>query len=1115
MANKVKIDYSQFKASGIYTLEFDASQNVILTSQTIRLVVGFSNKGPFNTPVYIPDPTTMISVFGDIDRSLENKGSFFHRSIMTCLSTGPVFALNLLKLNDDTSTGSADMVSYRSYSVDTAEYNGVVTEELYSSYYNKERFWFASPEYFLATLSVADTGKLFNLTNLGKSPMSVIVRKSTDSSKPLKGYDIFAIDWYGAQNVPTFMHPYDYMSDYFVDVIAVSGNWTNYATLALDPKWSNYFTNNGFIKSQIDNFLAQPDVNIIESVTGCIIPDFVDLNGVNQYLQTLINNSTPSSGLFCAIDEKAFDDICANGSRIDLVGNHLIAELDGDVALANPKINFLSYDQPLFSDYAYSQKVIGLTGSVGFVGPTGLTGYTSGLLAGSLYTLNGGATAGVYYKSFATYDPNAYDAGLHYIETLGTGVTAGYFNNAAQKSELKSFLSVTSSNDQKYILGIVNGISGATGSLINQFAQNDMVKLKITGTKDVSGELRIFWTHPLDTSFYRSQGITVSPVYKVASYNTGASGSNFPLYTNSYQFGQSDYINIESEATPNGVTGPNCLTGYSNVLKGYNASTLFQDVKYNNLEDGDEIWLGSTGTPLQHLTYEQNVDRDQFNYVNVRSHTNVSLDLTTINNITRFGTSYASSNIGTRVGPQIMDIVSQKNPINSFVDCTRIDTTSFNVVEDSNGVVPFSVGDLVVSTDLDICTPASGNKQNRFAKVTVVAKTTTAGTYKVVTSRPILYYSSLGTGFRVQKFMSIPQFTNSFDFTYLHGFTMKESHRPNGSDSRISEILNVMYDTNIAKTLAAKDVISFRYIIDTFSGQILPNSKYQLSNLAKLRQQALAIINAPSMAQFQASTDPRFTEEPTAVNPYPSLNTSYIAAGGNLSLNPSYTFTLPTEDQGSKFAAFYTPYITIRESNRNINIPPAALVSNNFVRKFANGEPYAIIAGQKRGILSGAGNIVGVEYDFTDGDRANIEPVGLNPIIRKKGVGVVIFGNQTAYQQVNSAFNLVHVRDLLISIESDVESILSNYLFDFNDDSIRLEIKTLVDNYLDGVRAGGGIYNYQTIMDSSNNTPAIIDMNMGIIDIIIEPARGIQKFVNRITVTRTGGIAAGGFIQFV
>jgi hypothetical protein len=1117
MANKVKIDYSQFKASGVYTLEFDASQSVILTSQTIRLVVGFSNKGPFNTPVYIPDPTTMISIFGDIDRSLENKGSFFHRSILTCLNTGPVFGLNLLKLNDDVDTGSADEVTYKAYSLDTEQYNGVVTSELYSSYYNKERFWFADTNYFLATLSTPDTGKLFALTNLGKTPISIITRKSTDSSKPLKGFDIFAIDWYGANNVPTFMHPYDYISDYFIDVIAVSGDWTNYQALSLDPKWKDYFTNNGFVKSQIDSFLSQQDVNIVTSVTGCIIPDFVDLNGINQYIQTLVNSDSPSTGLFCAIDEQAFDNICSNPYTIDLVGNHLIDELSGDRDLANPSINFLSYDQPLVADYLYTQNVVGITGSgaTAFVGPTGLSGPANGINVGTLFTLNAGTTAGIAYQSFAAYDPNAYDGGLHYLQTSGITGATGYLNSATQKNELKTFLTVNSSDDQKFIVGVVNGISGATGALINQFSLHDLIKLKVTGTRDVNGELRIFFTHPLDTAFYRSQGITVSPVYTINSYNTGASGSNKPFYTNAYQFGNSDYLDIvNSVPTPNGVTGPSAPTGTSRVLQAYNASSLFQNVKYAEISNGDIIWLTSAGA-TNSLTFETTVDRDQFNYVNTRSHTNVSLADNTINNIALFGTTYASDNIGTPVSSQKFDIISQEGSINQFVDCTRIDTTTFYVTQDANGNVPISVGDLVVSTDLDICVPTTGNQQSRLAKITTVASTTTSGTYKVICSRPVLYYSGNGNMSRVQKFQSIAQFTRSFDFTYLSGFTMKESHRPNGSDARIDEILDVMYDTNIAKTLASKDVISFRYVVDTFSGQIKNGSKSQLSRLAMLRQQSLALINAPSMAQFQASTDPRFTNAPTATNPYPSLNTAYIADGGNLSLNPSYTFSLPSEAEGSKFAAFYAPYITIRESNRNINVPPAAMVSNNFVRKFATGEPYAIIAGQKRGILSGGGSIVGVEYDFTDDDRANLEPFGINPIIKRRGIGVVIFGNQTAYQQVNSAFNLVHVRDLLISVETDVQSILSNYLFDFNEDSIRLEIKTLVDNYLDGVRAGGGIYNYQTVMDASNNTPAIIDMNMGVIDVIIEPARGIQKFINRITVTRTGGIAAGGFIQFV
>jgi hypothetical protein len=1122
MASKIKIDYSQFKASGVYTLEFDASQNVILTSQTIRLVVGFSNVGPFNTPVYIPDATTMIAIFGDIDRSLENKGSFFHRSVFTCLSQGPVFALNLLKLNDDESSASPDEVTYKSFSLDTEQYNGVVTERLYSSYYNKERFWFPDPEYFLATLSVADQGKLFNLTNLGKSPMSIIVRKSTDSNTPLLGFNIFAIDWYGANNVPSFMHPYDYISDYFIDVIAVSGDWTNYQALSLDPKWSSYFTNNGFVKSQIDNFLANQDVNIVTSVTGCIIPDFVDLNGNNQYIQTLVNQNTPSTGLFCAIDEQAFDDICNSPYKIDLVGNHLIDELSGNRDLATPRIKFLSYDQVLVADYLYTQNVVGVTGSAAFppITPAGATVFTTGAKVGTLFSLTPGvtgATAGIIYQSFAAYNSNSYDGGLHYLETSGiTGATGG-ISSASQKTLLKEFLTVNSSNDQKFILGVVQGIAGLTGSLINQYQEGDLVKLKITGTTEVSGELRIIFSHPLDTASYRAQGISVSPTYNLTSYNTGASGSNRPFYTNSYQFGNSDYLDIVSVSTPSGVTGPNAPLGVSNVLLGYNASDLYQDNKYNEIVDGDLIWLNDDGSSIQYVGFQQTVDRDRFDLVYTRAFTNVSRNNTTITNIATFGggvnPSYASDNSGLPVSDQKIDIISQAGGISEYVDVTQINSTTFNVSEDANGNVPFSVGDLIVSMDLDICVPPSGNQQSRLGKITTVASTTTSGVYRVICARPVLYYSGL-TSERVQKFKSIPEFTTSFDFTYLSGFTMKESHRPNGTDARVSEILDVMFDTNIAKTLAAKDIISFRYIVDTFSGQILPNSKYQLSLLAKNRQQAMALINAPSITQFRNSVDPRFTDAPTAVNPFPALQTRYIADGGNLSLNPSYTFSLPTEDDGSKFCGFFSPYITIRESNRNINVPPAAFVSNNYVRKFSAGEPYAIVAGQKRGVLSG-GTIVGVEYDFTDEDRGNLEPFGINPIIKRTGIGVVIFGNQTAYQTVNSAFNLLHVRDLLISVETDVQSILANYLFDFNEDSIRLEIKTLVDNYLDGVQSGGGIYAYQTIMDTSNNTPAIIDMNMGIIDIIIEPARGIQKFINRITVTRTGGIASGGFVQFV
>lgn len=1119
MAQKVKLDLSQFKASGVYTLEFDASANVVLTTQTIRLVVGFSNKGPFNAPVYIPDVTTALAIFGDIDKTLEAKGSYFQRSIFTCLNAGPVFALNLLRLNSDEDSPTADKASYFGYSVDTEQSNGVLTEKLYASYYNKERFWYADTNYFLATRSIIDQGRIFNLVNLGNTPMSVIVRKSTDANPPLQGYDIFAIDWYGAGNVPSYVNPYDYISDWFIDVIAVAGDWTDYAALSQDPQWSAFFTPNGFIKSQINNFLNNQDVQIITIQTGCLIIDFVNLNGNNEYIQTLINNNTPSTGLFCAVDEEALENLCTNPYKVDLVGNHLIDELSGDRDIQDAKLNFLSYDQNLLQDYLYTQNDSTLTES----------GAGETIQVGTLYCLPGtpatstfGGTAGVPFEGFRPYDPDQYIAGLHFL-TAVTGPSGSFSGLSANDLlDLKTFLT-PSSTSQPYIVGQVTGLTG-NDSTISQFSNGDLVKLKVANVIEITGGLRIAFSHPLDITKYRDLGISVTPLaadYSGTSYvPSGITGQVYGA--TAYMFGSSDLLGIQFSLNPGGTGATSAAgpTGYSDALVGQISSLFYQNVLYNELQNGDLIYTDPSLTVNeQYLTYALGVDRDQYSNYYAFAYDNISRASTTLVDIANFGTTYASTTTGQIAGfPSTfkLDIVSSIASINEFIDVAggiggKVSVTSFRM---NSNLFTVSVGDLLVSTDLDLCQVGDTNRQQRLTKVTSVATTSISGIVTVTTARPIYFYPGGDTGLQVQKFQSIPQFTNSFDFTYLEGFQLNDFHRPNGTDARVTEILDVMYNTNIAATLATKDVISFRYIVDTFSGVILPNSKYQLSKLAMMRQQALAIINAPSMAQFQSFTDPRFTAAPTAADPYPSLQTQYIAEGGNLSLNPSYTFSLPTQALGASYAAYYAPYLTVRENNRNVNVPPAAFVSNNFVAKFANGEPYAIVAGQKRGTIAGT-NLVGVEYDFTLEDRGWLEPFGINPIIKKRGLGVVIFGNQTAYQTVSSAFSLVHVRDLLISIESDVESILSNYLFDFNEDSIRLEIKTLVDNYLDGVRSGGGIYAYQVIMDASNNPPSVIDQNIGIIDVIIEPARGIQKFVNRITVTRTGGIAAGGFIQFV
>jgi hypothetical protein len=366
----------------------------------------------------------------------------------------------------------------------------------------------------------------------------------------------------------------------------------------------------------------------------------------------------------------------------------------------------------------------------------------------------------------------------------------------------------------------------------------------------------------------------------------------------------------------------------------------------------------------------------------------------------------------------------------------------------------------------------------------------------------------------ITKYTPIQNFCDRLQFSLLNGYVLGDYHLPNNTDAQISKIYGVIENTNIGKTLTSRDVISFRYIIDTFNGGIAPQMgpKSILSRLAKNRQKCMALLNAPSIKQFIDSTDPRFTElpDPNAGNPKPVLNTAYIATGGNLSLGPSFTFSLPDEENGAKFIGVFSPNILLRENNKNISVPPAADVSNNFIRKFINGQPYAIVAGPRRGVISNP-KYAGLEYEFLLADREQLEPFGINPIVTVKGIGPMIFANQTAYQRTLSAFNNLHVRDLLITVEEAVEDVLAQYLFEFNDASTRLEIRTIVENYLDTVRNAGGVYDYAVIMDETNNTPAIIDQNFGIIDIGLEPARGLQKFINRVTILKTGTISSGGF----
>jgi hypothetical protein len=360
----------------------------------------------------------------------------------------------------------------------------------------------------------------------------------------------------------------------------------------------------------------------------------------------------------------------------------------------------------------------------------------------------------------------------------------------------------------------------------------------------------------------------------------------------------------------------------------------------------------------------------------------------------------------------------------------------------------------------------------------------------------------------IVKYTDIDSISDRYHWTFLRGFKVSENAMPNGTNERQNEILNMISEynqsSNLYNALIDRDYIQWRYLVDTFGYGIEGECKKVYALLCKGRQSALALVNAPSMKDFKRSIEPSFVDELGAVK------SEYIASGGNLDKVSTGMFSLPKEENGASWAAYFYPYLKISDLASVKTVPPAAYVSNLYVAKYTNSNPWAIVAGPKRGVISG-NQVVGVEGVLIHDDREYLEPMGINPIVWENGVGVEIFANKTAKQTPVSALSSIHAREACIYIQDNVEAILKKYNWEANTARNREEIKTLVDTVLSNMKQGDGLYAFKTVMDTSNNTNEVIDRNMGVIDIYVEVVRGLEILAQRLTVLKTGSIESGNF----
>lgn len=1086
---KISLDLNSFKAAGIYTLEIDNTARVADESaDALRMLVGFSNKGPFNRPVLLTEDADRLRIFGDVDTKLEHKGSFFNRMLRTLVAGGPVIALNLLNVDKSYSgpdqvnlaamsmdAGSpnprvADAGTYGEYdylaeSIDGSVYGTKKGDNLpyvgktpFASVYNRSRFWVPDKDLLNAeaarllnaqenpTSYSFENSNLLNFVNVGTEEISILVFKPNT----MPGYEVTAESWFGGrENIPFgWIRPYDNISDYFLQVVCVKGNWSNYPILSTDPVWKGFFDKKGIIKNRVNQFMAAEGVTVLGSWTGCIIPDFTDKQGNMLNLEKKVNAATERTGLLMAFNNDLANVLTYDYSGLDTTSTNpgkgcwgMDIDGNGEVGGGETEAKYI-VDMVGHQVFMNTENIPGKEWE-----DSSLQIIEDASIEKDRYIYN--ESRNKFYKVDCSLYAFDFDENGKKIDVYDT-------DKSTVLRDICPGVYVDSS------LFYVENPTDASGNPVKYSAAAILDKIMTVKTYVISGNGVIS----------KPTALNVSKVDKIVDSSVVDASVFFTI--NEKDYCQEIQIKLDENEFIESVTGNTLKEKVEVSEEGVNGIN-FLSYNYIKGADNDILEKISSAKYFSDATlWEEEMP--------------VSAD-----NKNMFIITDADESVDAKIklGDYVKNITYENN---------EGETEEYQLIP---GLTKVIRKQFVTVNNGEITYQGKSYKYNGDAEEFKGKY----GFYLITCTSPVLIKDNV---VERQLPISDDRISGSLRFIPMKGLTITSKHRPgydtNGNlniEEGIEKVYSVLNDEGIKRGLMNPAMVDYRYIIDSMSyglGSEL-GGKVWLSRTAAERGKCLAILNLPSAKQFAVSSNPYFCDTYTpGAEARPSLNTKYIPEGGNTEMGSTVIFSLPSEENGAKFTACFWPHLIYQENGKEIVVPPAADVANVLNRKF-NGinDPYSISANQN-GILSNR-YLKGLEFLADLTDREYLEPFGVNTIIKDQG-SIMIYGNQTAYQAMKSDFNKLHVRENLNTAEIECEKVLKKYNFKYNTPAVRANIVQQLTPVLSAMQISGALVKYEIICDETNNTPDVIEADSCVVEIALWMNHGMEKIVQKFTLQR-------------
>jgi len=222
----------------------------------------------------------------------------------------------------------------------------------------------------------------------------------------------------------------------------------------------------------------------------------------------------------------------------------------------------------------------------------------------------------------------------------------------------------------------------------------------------------------------------------------------------------------------------------------------------------------------------------------------------------------------------------------------------------------------------------------------------------------------------------------------------------------------------------------------------------------------------------------------------------------NLGVSGVTVVTGKVGERDSNYSAAYWPWVKIPDADlgQNVWVPAGVLIPSVYAFNDRVAAPWFAPAGLNRGGIDIA---IRAERKLTQTNRDDLYDANVNPIATFPNTGVTVFGQKTM-QKKASALDRVNVRRLLIAAKKFIASTTKFLVFENNTAATRNKFLSIVNPYFESVQQRQGLFAFKVVMDSTNNTPDVIDRNQMVGQIFLQPAKTAEFILIDFNILPTG-----------